>query len=137
MPVHLDADNRRIQLDGRWYPVARHRVETVDLPPDLDSPPHRTRQALVPVGETGWELSIVWGTGTYSDNHACLFPPSIGGSEFVEDPDRVEIAAFNRDGIMVDWADGDTVQGYVVAAEVAHILDRLADLPADLTVIPL
>ncbi len=57
--------------------------------------------------ENGYQLSIVWGSCSYSDNYDYGLRDS---AEFVEEPERVEVAVFGPgDGGMLDFVvrDGD------------------------------
>jgi len=58
----------------------------------------------------GRQLSVIWGSLTYSsnNNHAFSEPP-----EFIETPDLVEIAVFLKDDSMMEWNNRDTVVGWV------------------------
>lgn len=72
-----------------------------------------------------WVLSVQWDAGNYGSNyHADYGDP-------VDDAVTAEIAAWRSgpDGTagMVEWADGDTVQGWCPMERVQKVLDLLAE----------
>ena len=71
---------------------------------------HRVRKILSKKLPKGRQLSVIWGSLTYSsnNNHAFSEPP-----EFIETPDLVEIAVFLKDDSMMEWNNRDTVVGWV------------------------
>jgi hypothetical protein len=74
--------------------------------------------------ENGWTLSIVWGTGTYSPNKNGPLPrdgfPGVQRGK----PER-EIAAWPDGEGLIEWADGDTVQGYVSVTELQTLIEQM------------
>ena len=74
--------------------------------------------------ENGWVLSVQWGRGNYSDNYNLLSP----SQEPPADSTTAEIAAWRGDdGDLMEWVDGDTVQGWCSWERVQHVLDLLAE----------
>lgn len=71
----------------------------------------------------GWTLSVQWGAGTYSTNHGVWIHPDT----VVDDAVTAEIAVWRGGDGMVEWADGDTVQGWCSMERVQKILDLLAE----------
>lgn len=76
--------------------------------------------------ENGWLLSVVFGCGTYSDNHHS----DRRGLNFRDDVETVELAAWLADGEMVEWDEGDTVRGWVKADELLRLIDDMKDWPS-------
>lgn len=72
--------------------------------------------------ESGWEITVIWGTGTYSDNHYA----DIEGREFNNEPKVVEVGLWNRDGDM----QGDPA-GWVTQEDFAAFMDLINTLPCD------
>lgn len=70
----------------------------------------------------GWTLSIQWGGGMYGSNK----DEAIGAPD-VPPALTAEIAAWQDDDGLVEWFDGDTVQGWVTMDRVLHIIDLLAE----------
>jgi hypothetical protein len=68
--------------------------------------------------ESGWTLSIQWGSGNYGDNHSMT-------GEFIEEARYAEIALWDVDDKWFDFG-GDTVKGWVTPAQVNEIIDYLA-----------
>lgn len=94
---------------------------------------HHTRRVRV-LFESGWELSVVWGTHTYSSNYwadkiSAKYNPELH-SEFTDEPTAVEVAACSPGDGMVGWPDGDTVQGHVSADELSRLIDYMATWPS-------
>lgn len=83
----------------------------------------------------GWTVSVQWGPGTYSTNHhhpslGVVFPPP------ELDATAAEIAAWKGESGMIDWPDGDSVQGWQSWDDVQAVLDMaeagtLAEVGAD------
>lgn len=84
----------------------------------------RSRRVRVSM-ENGYQLSIVWGTGTYSDNWDAL-----RADAFVEEPERVEVAVFAPGGNpkrMLDLGspgcdDVDAVAPHCTAVDVQRLI---------------
>lgn len=95
---------------------------------------HRTRRCRIRF-ESGWEASIIWGSGTYSTNHDAWdreWP-------FNEEPRTVEVGVCDRTGELrmrrhvddddgLEWSDTET---YLDDDALVELLDRLATLPTD------
>lgn len=118
--------------DGRWfvvahrrYPVVEANVANTDMGGEFGV--WHTRRCVVKV-ETGYEVSIIWGSGTYSTNHYRGSWSRYGGmfdgeeQPFVEDVDTVEVAVFDRHG---EWLTGEPV-AYVDADALIDLVDALA-----------
>jgi len=84
--------------------------------------------------ENRYEVSIIWGPGTYSDNQfavSSLLPPELQllrDKDFNQNPEQVEIAVFSPDG---EWVTGEfdeeergdgQVLGWVSRAKLLEIL---------------
>lgn len=84
---------------------------------------HRTRQAIIRV-ESGWDISVIWGTATYSDNYHFM----LSKEPFHEEPALVEVALRHpaRSGVQ----SGD-VLGYVTEEQFTLLVDRVMQLPSD------
>lgn len=80
--------------------------------------------------ESGWTLSVVWGSGTYSTNRDLGYT---GGSnpDFHEEADTVEIAAWLPEGEMVEWAEGDIVRGWTTEPELLALIDDMMGWPSE------
>jgi hypothetical protein len=79
--------------------------------------PWRVRRFRIPCGD-GWRLSVVFGSGTYSDNRDYGY----GGGEWRDAVDRAEVGILSPDGLVDLFGWGDTVKGYCPADEVVDIL---------------
>jgi hypothetical protein len=112
-------DGRTLIVAGRPVPWAQVRHEDL-LGPDR---PFRIRQALVPF-ENGWAVSVIWGSGAYSDNYG-----SHWDNVFTETPARVEAAVLGPDG-MIEFPRGDVVSGYVPGSAVLELIDTVARWPS-------
>jgi hypothetical protein len=85
----------------------------------------RTRRARAGVHvkfENGWTVSVQWGAGNYGSNYDLSFD-----AETVPDATTAEIAAWKNDRDLMEWADGDTVQGWCSWERVQRVLDLAAD----------
>ena len=112
----------RAETIGRhsWLLVgdSRYPAEVFSEDIQLDSHCHRTRRARVKP-ESGWVVSVIWGSGTYSDNQDDLVT-----GEFSEEPCHVEVA--------VPW-DGPWEPLSLVGAEVLNaILVQMATWPSQM-----
>lgn len=89
--------------------------------PNAEVQPTKGGNGVHVVFANGWVVSIQWGPGTYSSNHRAIsleFPwPEMDASV-------AEIAAWHKDGSMITWPDGDTVQGWESWDEVQAVLDK-------------
>lgn len=108
--------------DGLRHFWCRYRTSDTSLPDDIYPEPFRVRQALI-LFESGWSVSIIWGSASYSTNHdATMF----ARSAFTETPEVVEVAVMDRDGAMV----GGDVLGYVGAEGALAIIAEVATWPS-------
>lgn len=80
--------------------------------------------------ESGWSVSVIWGSMTYSDNHDHGMPP--GQREFNETPEQVELAILHKDrdgvqggGDAIGYCDQDDVNFILDEAAKAHTTDSL------------
>src|SRR5262245_47167632 len=100
-------DPRTLDVDGRRWPVAEVKHHDVEGPDGM-SMLHRFRGAAIAF-ESGWTVSVLWGTGTYSDNHGIW--PGRPEDEFTETPAAVEVGVIHIDGGLVadpfSYVDGD------------------------------
>lgn len=81
--------------------------------------------------ESGWEASIIWGSGTYSDNHDVWSRLD----KIVEEPTTVEVGVCDRTGELRMRRYGDegehNVEAYLDDDALVRLLDELAVLPTD------
>jgi hypothetical protein len=73
-----------------------------------------------------WELSVQWGPGMYGSNYDSNYDSLYIGHEDHLTARQAEIAVIAPRGGLVEWADGDTVQGWCSMERVQHVLDLLA-----------
>jgi hypothetical protein len=113
-----DPEARLLTVGDRRFP-AQVADEHWDRGAEMDGRViFRSRRVRIPM-ENGYQLSIVWGSGSYSDNYD--WPHS---GEWVEEPERVECAVFApapTDGVMVD-VDGDCVVGWATVEHVQRLI---------------
>lgn len=83
---------------------------------------HRTRAGVMRF-ESGWDVSIIWGTATYSTNYHTL----LRTEEFAEEPHLVEMAIRRHDGQML----GNDVLAYICIHVATALFDTLERLPTD------
>ena len=130
--MKLYADDRWVEFGGRKYPIAPGNRDSENVPLPSGRPWRTERVRLM--FENGWVLSIVWGTGTYSDN----YDPYWGDPRpSIEEPETVELAAWRdvaRDtdpgAGMIDWG-GDTVAGRVPVLRLQAIIDLISEFPSN------
>jgi hypothetical protein len=91
-----------------------------------DSHGLRLRTARI-MFESGWVVSVIWGTGTRSTNHG-VYPGSV--DEFTDEPQLVEVAVVRPCGGLIDLG-GDTVAGWCDVPIVAGVLDAVATWATD------
>ena len=114
----LTVDDRRFparSFDGTWG--ARDVV--------YGEHAHCTRRVRV-MRENGYQLSLIWGSGTYSDNYDHTFgQPQV----FVEEPERVEVGVYGpeRGGELLELGDPesgytDSVAGYCTTDDVLRLI---------------
>jgi hypothetical protein len=130
--MKLEHDNRSITIDGQTWP-AQVDDEDSEVP---NMTPWHVRGARV-IFENGWLVSIVWGSGTYSDNYHHTLHTS-AGIEFIEEPEVVEIAVWNdriRDknghAKMIEWPDGDTVRGFTPVEGLPELFPIIEKAPSN------
>jgi hypothetical protein len=114
--IHLSEDRRWLEVDEKRWPVMDTEVE------DILSigRTYRHRKACIRV-ESGFELSIIWGTGSYSSNYGRY------EDDFAEDPPLVEVMIFDRRG---EYALDDVI-GYLPAPTLNDLIAMLAEMPSD------
>jgi hypothetical protein len=83
---------------------------------------YQRRQFLVRF-ESGWSVSIIWGSMTYSDNHDHAFGYG-PWPELIEEPETVEAAVLHKDR---EGVEGD-VMGYMEADALNSLLDFVSTL---------
>jgi hypothetical protein len=96
--------------DGRRFPVMHWRVSSFA---GIEG-----RGVLIRL-ESGWDVSVIWDSLTYSSNR---YRPGPGG-DFIEDPDEVEIAVFKAGEGLVHLTDEESTIGYVPATQVRRFID--------------
>ena len=73
--------------EHRW-PCAQHEHQDIEMPAVTERQVvHRIRRVRIMV-ESGWEISVVWGPGTYGSNWDAFMEPE----KFSETPTHVEVA---------------------------------------------
>jgi hypothetical protein len=105
--------------DRRW-PCSEHFSEDVIIPTTAANL-YRVRRARVMV-ESGWELSVAWGTGTYSSNRDR--PESDGYRPFTETPTHVDVAVL--------WDGRWEPCSMVTASELNDMIVQMATWPSDI-----
>lgn len=93
---------------------------------------HRDRRCIVRF-ESGWSVSIVWGSHSYSSNYEHMY----ADEPFAEQPRLVECGVLDHTGELrmrhrsdgeMEWHD---VESYVDDDALAALLDEVAALPTD------
>ena len=127
MSITVDLERGLIHVDDRIYPCTATQ---------------QPNQCIVPVGESDWHLSVVWGPATYSDNYdvflglesaeevATLFTSPLDPTDL----EHVEVVLCDRQGI-VNLNGKQAVFGYVtdvdlneMVAEAVYTVAFLANL---------
>lgn len=137
--MRFDRETHTVHAGGHsWQADPAHTVIKDDWYGEMEgwtgSPDygHRTRRCCVRF-ESGWEASIIWGSGTYSTNHDAWdrnWP-------FTEEPTSVEVGVCDHTGElrMRRHTDDDIVwhevESFLDDAALVELLDRLAELPTD------
>lgn len=119
--IQLDAERRLLLAGARSIPA--REVEVVDVDhEDFADFPHvfRIRRAVI-AHENGWSLSVIWGSGTYSDNHDAW----TADDEFREEPDKVEVAVFPPEATA-----SMEVLGYLDETDLVSLVDYVGTLPS-------
>lgn len=118
-------NERTLRVGDRHWPVSYAEVGEV-LMPDIDSrrpiAPNRRRQAVVAF-ESGWQVSILWGTLSYSDNHDTFYADD---RSFTDEPHCVEAGFLWRDEGLVGKP-----FGYCNAEVLNDMLDLAATFPSN------
>jgi hypothetical protein len=81
----------------------------------------------------GWTISVQTGLNNYHDARDTDAVLSSLEPSLLSSSPNAEIAVWHRDSPMVQWADGDTVQGWVSPdriARVIHYISNLRDHPS-------
>jgi hypothetical protein len=89
------------------------------------------RRQFVVHFENGWEVSIIWGSMTYSDNH----DHGLGRGpipEFIEQPETVEVAVLHKDREQVQGGD---VMSYCDADQVNFVCEQMSTAGTDDTIL--
>ncbi len=105
--------DRIIVVGERRWPVSAFESHDGEIPGGVLNF-FRVRAAKVAF-ESGWCASILWGSGTYSDNHDCWRH----NHPWVEEPERVELGVLRYDtgliGAPFEYLDDVTVNTVLVA----------------------
>lgn len=129
--LRVDPEGHGIWFGDRHVPWAQ--VKAYDSPigiPLGTHVPYSVRQARIPF-ENGLALSVIWGSGTYSDNHE----HGIRETPFTETPRMVEVAALDQDNELIRLSDDELVAGYVDVGDLVDIVDFIGALPSGTTTI--
>lgn len=118
-----DMDTQLLTVGDRRFP-ARVLGKFDDLPGG-----HSHRRVRVML-ENGYQISVIWGSCTYSDNydHSIHRP-----QEFVEEPERVECAVMDPSDDMLDVGEAggeymDNVVGYCTPTDVQRLILAVSEL---------
>jgi hypothetical protein len=138
-----DVDRQLLKFHGRAVPAIKNWTDAedeamADFSKQTGYIPHIHRRVRIPF-ENGWQISAVWGSLTYSDNHSHSMGwtdgRTFGGKpnqEFVEEPTTVEVAVLCPHRCeLATWADGDTVCGYVTPEHLSTIVDYVMTIGSD------
>lgn len=125
------ADENRLQVGDQYWPGRYYRESMADHPgievisSKLGYDYVFERRQFIVKFESGWRVSIIWGSMSYSDNHDHAFGRSY--ADFVETPETVEAAVFhaNREGIQGN--DGDPF-AYIDAEYLNTLLSVVSNL---------
>lgn len=80
--------------------------------------------------KNGFEISVVFGPGTYSDNHDDFDSMLRGTKKDFTTSTTAEIACFDSQHVMMTFEGGDTVRGYLSPQEVLDYALLIKELPA-------
>lgn len=107
-PVSTDVDYADDEIPSLGYTIA-------------------TRRFRIDCGN-GYKLSVVFGGGSYSDNHDAL----MGRGQFQDEVFRAEIGVLGPEGLVGVFSDewGDDVKGYATAGDILAALEKVRALPA-------
>lgn len=116
-----DPEARLLAVGERRYPAQQIASSDIDLPGGRSFITRVVRVAM----ENGYQLSVVWGSGTYSTNH----DHSFGAAEFAEDPLLVECAVISptKEFVPIDGT-GDIVAGYCSTSDVQRLIAAVSQL---------
>lgn len=115
-------DDHHLQVGDRtwWGHFESYDLEGVDYP-------WKRRQFIVHF-ESKWSVSIIWGYGTYSDNHDLpWYKPE---QPFNETPETVEAAVFHADRDGIQGNDGDPF-AYIDEYQLNALLTFISQLATD------
>jgi len=119
--IHPEGHNVLVVGDRRW--PAEIYIETVDhgdlIGVDSNARWFHRRMARV-LFESGWGVSVLWGSGSYSSNHH-RWTETIN-----ETPTRVECGVLGMGGGLTDGR----VAGYLPAGYVNALLDAVSKWPS-------
>lgn len=120
--IRYDADRRALIVGDRPLPVSTAIIDNGHA-----TYAFRIRRVIITF-ENQWQLSILWGDATYSDNHDWL-EPLPGWPEpqpFVEEPLMVEVGVLHPTAELV----GDPL-GYVTPNHLLALASFVSKLPSD------
>lgn len=126
MTFRLDDDGRTLLVGDARYGWGTYFHEDLTL---FDGGLFHNRQYKVPF-ENGWQVSLLWGSCTYSTNH----DHGLAGSPddaFTEAPELVEVAVIHRRAGLTEFPNGDSISPYRTAEEVNALLNAVAAWPTD------
>jgi hypothetical protein len=116
--IRIGDPPRVLHVAERTWPVMRWRSSDNH---EVPMPGFRFRVRIAhTLFESGWGMSVIWGSGTYSDNHDAWADPDV----FTEEPEQVEVGVMYRDELVGD------PYAYVDARALNRSLDHLARLPS-------
>jgi len=124
MTISLENERTPRVGDRRW-PVSYSEVSDIRLPPIEAHRPivecQFRRQAIVAF-ESGWAVSVLWGSLTFSDNHDHFYVDDV---VFTDEPECVEVGILWRDEGLI----GDPY-GYVAAHALNVLLITVSQWPS-------
>lgn len=114
MIYRFDPEARKLHVGvADAYPARNVSNPAADVPGIF-----QRRAVRVPLGESDYTLSVIWGSGTYSTNHGAF------GEPIVEEPSTVEVAVLSNDADELIRVDDDTVVPYVSVEEFPVLVEK-------------
>lgn len=122
--IRYDADRRSLLVGDRALPVSTASIDNGRTELEF-----RIRRVVIPF-ENQWQLSILWGGQTYSDNHDWMGPMKgwrdTESQPFIEEPLMVEVGVLHPFNGLV----GDPL-GYITPNHLLALAEFVSTLPSD------
>lgn len=78
----------------------------------------------------GWTLGVQTGAGNCHSNRETNLSTLLSDNiPLCDESPNAEIAVWHRNNNLVQWADGDTVQGWVSPDRIARVISYVSNLP--------